>query len=150
LIEVIVISISNPLLIGVYKEKSLLKEYKLEGKTSDLLPSLFKEILKEFEIKRINYVNSPGSYMAIKVAYIFLKTISITKNIEIMACNGFEFNQNSPIKALGKKYFKQVDNKIKVDFLEKNDIIRDFKLPNSIEKINFNKQTLPIYNLPAV
>ena len=150
MIEVIVISISNPLLIGVYKEKSLLKEYKLEGKTSDLLPSLFKEILKEFEIKRINYVNSPGSYMAIKVAYIFLKTISITKNIEIMACNGFEFNQNSPIKALGKKYFKQVDNKIKVDFLEKNDIIRDFKLPNSIEKINFNKQTLPIYNLPAV
>jgi hypothetical protein len=88
--------------------------------------------------------------MAIKVAYIFLKTISISKNIEFMACNGFEFNENSPIKALGKKYFIQVENSIKVDFLEKDDIIRDFKLPNNIDKINFNKQTLPIYNLPAV
>ena len=35
-------------------------------------------------------------------------------------------------------------------FLEKEDIIRDFELPLSIENINFNKQTLPIYNLPAV
>ena len=150
MIEVIVISISNPLLIGVYKNKQLTKEYKLDGKTSDLLPSLFEKILKEFDIKRINYVNSPGSYMAIKVAYIFLKTISIIKDIELMSCNGFEFNQNSPIKALGKKYFKQDKNGIKVDFLEKNDIIRDFKLPKNIDKINFNKQTLPIYNLPAV
>jgi len=150
LIEVLVISISNPILIGLYENKQLIKEYKLEGKTSDLLPSLFENILKEFNIKRINYVNSPGSYMAIKVAYIFLKTISITKNIEFQACNGFEFNENSPIKALGKKYFKQDQNGIKVDFLEKDDIIRDFKLPNNIDKINFNKQTLPIYNLPAV
>ncbi|APW64681.1 MULTISPECIES: hypothetical protein [Arcobacteraceae] len=150
MIEVLVISISNPILIGLYENKQLIKEYKLEGKTSDLLPSLFENILKEFDIKRINYVNSPGSYMAIKVAYIFLKTISITKNIEFQACNGFEFNENSPIKALGKKYFKQDENGIKVDFLEKDDIIRDFKLPNNIDKINFNKQTLPIYNLPAV
>jgi len=150
LIEVLVISISKPLLIGIYENKKLIKEYKLEGKTSDLLPSLFLQILKEYDIKRINYVNSPGSYMAIKVAYIFLKTISISKNIEFMACNGFEFNENSPIKALGKKYFIQDKDDIKVDFLEKDDIIRDFKLPNSIDKINFNKQTLPIYNLPAV
>jgi len=150
LIEVLVISISKPLLIGIYENKKLIKEYKLEGKTSDLLPSLFSNILKEFDINRINYVNSPGSYMAIKVAYIFLKTISISKKIEFMACNGFEFNENSPIKALGKKYFIQDKNSIKVDFLEKNDILRDFKLPNSIDRINFNKQTLPIYNLPAV
>ncbi len=150
MIEVLVISISKPLLIGIYENKQLIKEYKLEGKTSDLLPSLFEKILKEYDFQRINYVNSPGSYMAIKVAYIFLKTICISKNIEFQACNGFEFNENSPIKALGKKYFKQDANGIKVDFLEKDDIIRDFKLPNNIDKINFNKQTLPIYNLPAV
>ena len=41
--------------------------------------------------------------MAIKVAYLFLKTISISKNIELESCSGFEFNKNSPIKALGKK-----------------------------------------------
>lgn len=148
--EVLVISISNPILIGIYENKNLIKEYKLEGKTSDLLPQLFEKILKEYDIDRLNYVNTPGSYMAIKVSYVFLKTISITKNIELRACSGFEFNENSPIKALGKKYFIQDKNEIKVDFLEKDCIIRDFELPKSIDKINFNKQTLPIYNLPAV
>ena len=63
---------------------------------------------------------------------------------------GFEFNQNSPIKALGKKYFINDENEVKVDFLEKDCIIHDFKLPMSIEKCNFNEETLPIYNLPAV
>ena len=150
MIEVLVISISNPILIGIYENENLIKEYKLEGKTSDLLPQLFEKILKEYDIDRLNYVNTPGSYMAIKVSYVFLKTISITKNIQLRACSGFEFNENSPIKALGKKYFIQDKNEIKVDFLEKDCIIRDFELPKSIDKINFNKQTLPIYNLPAV
>ena len=150
MIEILVITISNPLLIGVYENKKLIVEYKLDGKTSDLLPGLFEKLLEEFDIKRITYVNSPGSFMAIKVAYIFLKTICITKNIEFKAIDGFEFNENSPIKALGKKYFIKQDNEIKVDFLEKDCIIFDFKLPMCIEKYNFNEETLPIYNLPAV
>ena len=150
MIEILVITISNPLLIGIYENKRLIKEHKLDGKTSDLLPSLFEDLLKEYNLKRIVYVNSPGSFMAIKIAYIFLKTISITKGIELNACEGFEFNQNSPIKALGKKYFIRDEKNIKVDFLEKDCIIHDFELPIYIEKCNFNKETLPIYNLPAV
>lgn len=150
MIEILVITISNPLLIGIYEDKRLIKEYKLDGKTSDLLPNLFEKLLKEYKINRIIYVNSPGSFMSIKIAYIFLKTISISKNIELLASEGFLFNENSPIKALGKKYFIKDENKIKVDFLEKDCIICDFKLPLCIEKYNFNKETLPIYNLPAV
>jgi tRNA A37 threonylcarbamoyladenosine modification protein TsaB len=150
LIEVLVITISNPLLIGIYENKKLIKEHKLDGKTSDLLPSLFEDLILEYNIDKIIYVNSPGSFMAIKVAYIFLKTISITKDIKLEACDGFEFNKNSAIKALGKKYFIKVNNKIKVDFLEKDSIIHDFKLPMRIEKYKFNEETLPIYNLPAV
>lgn len=148
--EVLVISISNPLLIGIYEDGELIKEYSLEGKTSDLLPVLFEELLQKYNLERLNYVNTPGSYMAIKVAYIFLKTLAISKKIEFRACSGFEFNENSPIKALGKKYFINEENEVKVDFLEKDCIIHDFKLPKSINKINFTKQTLPIYNLPAV
>lgn len=150
MIEILVITISNPLLIGIYEDKKLKKEYKLEGKTSDVLPKLFLEILNEYDIKRIIYVNTPGSFMSIKVAYVFLKTISIVKDIELNSVSGFEFNNNSPIKALGQKYFINEQNILKVDFLEKNSIICDFKLPLCIEKYKFNKETLPIYNLPAV
>ncbi|MGB0989905.1 MAG: hypothetical protein ACPGUI_03650 [Halarcobacter sp.] len=148
--EVLVISISNPLLLGIYKNKELIKELEIEGMTSDVLPVTFEKIINEYEISRISYVNTPGSYMAIKVAYVFLKTLAITKNIELMACSGFEFNDNSPIKALGKKYFINSDEGIKVDFLDKDTKIADFKLPKQLKQIDFSEETLPIYNLPAV
>jgi tRNA A37 threonylcarbamoyladenosine modification protein TsaB len=147
LIEVLVITISNPLLIGIYEDKKLIKVYQNDGMTSDVLPMLFDEILKKYSTDTIYYVNTPGSYMAIKVAYVFLKTISITKNIPLKACSGFQFNENSPIKALGKKYFI---NENEVDFLENNCKIHDFKLPNVLNDLKFTLETLPIYNLPAV
>jgi len=137
-------------LVGIYKNKKLIKKYENDGVTSDVLPLIFENILNEYKINRIYYVNTPGSYMAIKVAYVFLKTLSITKNIELKSCSGFEFNGNSPIKALGKKYFINDENGIKVDFLDNKSTMSDFKLPDLIENINFSDETLPIYNLPAV
>ncbi len=150
MIEALVISIANPLLIGIYKDKILIEEINKEGMTSDILPIVFENLLEVYDIKRVTYVNTPGSYMAIKVAYVFLKTISITKNIEFFACSGFEFNENSPIKALGKKYFINSSTGIKVDFLDKDTKMSDFKLPKQLNSINFSDETLPIYNLPAV
>jgi tRNA A37 threonylcarbamoyladenosine modification protein TsaB len=150
LIEVLVITISNPLLVGIYENKNLIKEISLDGLTSDKLPILFKDLLKEFDIKSIAYVNTPGSFMSIKIAYIFLKTICQIKNIDFLAIDGFTFNQNSPIKALGKKYFINDNGLVKVDFLQNVCKIQDFKLPKSVENIKFYKDTLPIYNLPAV
>lgn len=150
MIEILVITISNPLLIGIYKDKELIEKIELDGLTSDKLPLLFKDLVEKYDIKSISYVNTPGSFMSIKIAYIFLKTLCQIKNIDFLAIDGFTFNQNSPIKALGKKYFIKESDSIKVDFLPEFCKIQDFKLPNSIKNIEFSKNTLPIYNLPAV
>ena len=152
-VKVIVISISNPILIGIYKENMLIETISKEGKTSDVLPSLFDEILINYDVKEIFYVSGPGSYMAIKIAYIFLKTISIVNEIKLYALSGFDFNNNSPIKALGKKYFfreiNNLDENIIIKFLEDNKV-EEFILPENIKNIKFSENTLPEYNLPAV
>jgi len=150
-VDVLVISIANPILIGIYEDNNLIKTIEDSGKTSDVLPNIFKSILENFEIITIFYVNGPGSYMAIKVGYIFLKTISIVRDIKFKATNGFKFNQNSPIKALGKKYFFNQDNdKIIIDFLKDTDKIIEFKLPKELKKDIFTDDCLPNYQLPAV
>ena len=116
---VLVIPIATPILVGVYNEKNELVETICnEGKTSDILPNIFKDIFSKYDLKTILYVNGPGSYMSIKVAYIFLKTLAISKDLEFKSASGFKFNENTPIKALGKKYFfKADDDKITIDFL---------------------------------
>ncbi len=148
--QVFVISIAKPIQIGLYENYKLVKIYDAEGKSSDILPSVLKSILKEYDINEIYYVNSPGSYMAIKVAYVFLKTLCIVKDINFFASFGFHFNENSPIKALGKKYFFYKNNEITIDFLHKESTIAQFLLPKVLNTKLFSKNTLPIYNLPAV
>jgi len=150
-VSVLVISISSPILIGIYKNNILIDTLSSEGKTSDILPSIFNILLQKYNISKIFYVNGPGSYMAIKIAYVFLKTISITKKIPLKAVSGFEFNENSPIKALGEKYFFNGQNdKITIDFIEDLEELKDFKLPSDISNISFSEDTLPNYHLPAV
>ncbi len=150
-ISVVVISISSPIRIGIYKEDILIDTIQNEGKTSDVLPWIFDLLLAKYDIENIYYVNGPGSYMAIKISYIFLKTLSITKNIPLKAASGFLFNENSPIKALGKKYFfNGQDDKITIDFIEDLEELKNFKLPNDISNISFSEDTLPNYHLPVV
>lgn len=151
MVTILLIPISSPLLIGIYKNEELIEEIELNGMTSDLLPLEFKKLLKKHDIEKIIYVNGPGSYMAIKVAYIFLKTLCITKSIQFQSISGFELNNNSPIKALGKKYFKIDENKdIIIQNLNGDEKILDFKLPKSIEKLNLSSDILPNYVLPAI
>ena len=150
-ISVLVISISNPILVGIYVDSNLIETISKEGKTSDVLPEIFNEILQKYTIKNIFYANGPGSYMAIKVAYIFLKTLSIVKELNFKAIDAFHFNDNSPIKALGKKYFFKVQNdKIITDFLKSEEDIKNFILPSKLNEKIFTEDTLPNYNLPVV
>ncbi len=152
-VKVIVISIAHPILIGIYEDDMLIETISKDGKTSDILPSLFDSMLSRYNIKEIFYVSGPGSYMAIKIAYIFLKTISIVHNIKLYALSGFDFNNNSPIKALGKKYFFRETNNLEeniiIKFLEDSKV-EEFFLPETIKNIKFSENTLPEYNLPAV
>jgi tRNA A37 threonylcarbamoyladenosine modification protein TsaB len=150
-VSVFVISLATPILVGIYEDNTLIKTISKTGKTSEVLPVIMKEVIDNYNIKNIIYVNGPGSYMAIKIAYIFLKTLSITKDIKLFASSGFETNKNSPIKALGKKYFViDSQNNIELKLLDENDILNDFILPQNININNYSQNTLPNYQLPVV
>ncbi|MBI3873599.1 MAG: hypothetical protein HY307_01035 [Arcobacter sp.] len=150
-ISLFIISISSPILVGIYKNGILEKTIKSDGKTSDILPNIVNEILKKTKIDELIYVNGPGSYMSIKLAYIFLKTLSITLDIPFFALSGFDTNGNSPIKALGKKYFfLDENNEIKMRFLDADETVKEFHLPQIIDYSLCFNDTLPNYQLPAV
>lgn len=150
-VEVLTISLSSPLQVGVYREQKLIKSFIKEEKTSDILPVIFKEILDEFELNAIYMANGPGSFMAIKVSFVFLKTLSITKQIPIFGCDGFFFNQNSPIKAVGNRFFMKKNGTISPEIFDgdKKDI-KPFELPSFLDKTIFKKDVEPLYVLPAV
>jgi tRNA A37 threonylcarbamoyladenosine modification protein TsaB len=135
-------------LIGLYKDKKLFKTYKSNEKTSDILPEFFTEIESKYNITALYYAKGPGSFMSIKVSYVFLKSYAIAKNIKFKAVDGFYFNNNAPIKALGKTYFVKEGNNITFDTItpKKNG---EFYLPQYLNHKDFSNDTLPLYILPA-
>jgi tRNA A37 threonylcarbamoyladenosine modification protein TsaB len=149
-VDIFVISLATPILVGIYKDNQLLCTKSKEGRTSEVLPEIFLDILDEYNAKHIIYVNGPGSYMAIKIAYIFLKTIAIAHNIELYSCSGFDTNDNTPIKALGNKYFVQDKKDISIRVLTQNDILKKFVLPQHLDFTQYSINSLPNYHLPAV
>ena len=144
------ISLGSPLLVGIYHNHKLIDSYKSDEKTTDILPFFFDDILKKYKLENLYYAKGPGSFMAIKVSYIFLKTLSITKNIKLFATDGFAFNGENLIKATGTLYFMKENGKISTIKLEQQDIKQKFSLPDSLDQDIFSEDSEPLYMLPAV
>ncbi len=116
---VLVISISSPLLIGIYQNSDgkLIESIKSDKKTSNSLIEILTDIKERYKFHHIIYTNGPGSYMSIKITYIVLSTLEILEKIKFSACDAFALNKNKPIKAMGKIYFiKEKENIITKKF----------------------------------
>jgi hypothetical protein len=117
--------------------------------TSEALPLLFEEILKEYTPKRLFFARGPGSFMAIKITYIFLRALSIALAIPLLACDSFVFNKGKPIRAMRNLYFIKEAKEIKTIRLD-NPVEQIFTLPQVLDEALFSYENEPLYMLPAV
>jgi len=147
--DALVIALGSPVLVGIYKDRELVEEIKSDGMSSDVLAEIFGSLLKKYSFSHLIYAKGPGSFMGIKVTYLFLKTLSITKKIPLLATDAFFFNQNSPIKAVGKLYFVKNRTTIELEPLVSPEIIA-FELPKNIDLEKFDADNLPYYGIDAV
>ncbi len=105
--------------------------------------------MDEYDISNIIYTRGPGSYMAIKLTYIMLKTIEITRAIPCFGCSGFALNSGQPIKAVGNLYFIKEKETIITKKYEQPVNVK-FALPKSIHDLELDEESTPEYVLPAV
>lgn len=148
-VDLVFITLSSPIQVGVYEDNLLIESISTNEKSSDVLPSIFNELSSRYEIKRLFYANGPGSFMAIKIAYIFLKSMSILKNIPLLATDAFYFNKNQPIKAIGKLFFVKIRSEIKTQKLEIAPEV-SFMLPDVLDYSEFSTTAAPLYGIGAV
>jgi tRNA A37 threonylcarbamoyladenosine modification protein TsaB len=148
-VDILLIALSAPIHIGIYEEGVLVKSIVSHEKSSEYLPLLFEEFLEDYDIEKLFYANGPGSFMAIKIAYIFLKSLSILKDIPLFARDAFYFNNNDPIKAIGKLCFVKIASQITTQKLEKVPE-PNFRLPDVLKYDEFTTAVAPLYMIGAV
>jgi len=149
-IDIVLVSISNPILIGIYLNEALIDTITSDEKTSDVISDIFEEILKKYNINTILYTSSPGSHLSTKLVYVYIKTLSIVKGINIKSVDGFFFNNNNPIKGIMGKYFVKTNKEILLKTLKINDENIKFQLPQHIDMKQFSSNIEPVYVAPAV
>ena len=145
----LIISIASPILVGVYENDILIETISSEKKTPEILLPILKDCLDKYDCTKIIYTKGPGSYMAIKLTYIMLKTIEITRGIGCYGCLGFALNDNNPIKAIGNLYFIKEKETIITKKYEQL-VKASFALPQSIHDLEIDEESTPEYMLPAV
>jgi tRNA A37 threonylcarbamoyladenosine modification protein TsaB len=148
-VDLVFITLSSPIKVGVYEDNKLIDSIISEEKSSEILPIIYKDLDKKYNIKQLFYANGPGSFMAIKVAYIFLKSMSVLKNIPLYSTDAFYFNENQPIKAIGKLCFVKLSSEIKTQKLETTPNM-DFRLPDVLDYNEFSTSAQPLYAIGAV
>jgi len=148
-VEVLVIPMANPLLIGIYRNGEKVDELKGEkgGYTSDQLPRLMEKILETYRVTGLYYLRGPGSYLSIKLTYLFLKTLQIVYNIPFKGAEGFPFSENGVIKGVGGAHFVKKEGIIS---LVRGVEPGGFKLPEKLDYSLFSEETAPLYFLKAV
>jgi len=148
-VDLVFITLSSCVQVGIYEDSKLIRSVKSDEKSSEILPKIFEQLSKEYSIKGLFYANGPGSFMAIKITYIFLKSMSILKNIPLFATDAFYFNKNQPIKAIGKLYFVKISSEIETQKLETAPEV-NFSLPDVLEYNDFSTAASPLYAIGAV
>jgi len=148
-VEILLIALSSPILVGVYKEGRLIEKIESQERSSEVLPRIYKELLQRYEVDAFIYANGPGSFMSIKVAYIFLRSLGILKDIPLYAMDAFSFNGNRPIKAVGKLHFVKIHDTIKTQKFDEV-IEPSFELPKILDKENASSNSAPMYGIGAV
>lgn len=149
--SILIISISNPIKVGVYENENLIDMKESKLKTSEILLNIIMKFFDEYKnIETIYYTNGPGSYMSIKLTYIILRTFEILKNIKFYGYNSFGLNKNQPIKSVGNFYFIQ-DESGKISMQNFNEEIKQvFFMPTNLNSKFFLLENTPLYILPSV
>lgn len=151
MLQIFIIPTSQPILIGLYKDYHLLEEYTLQAQLSESLIPFFsklKQQKKDFE--SLYFVRGPGSFMALKLIYLFAKTMQITQNINLFGAMGFHFNENSPIKAYGNCYFIKEKNQVILKNFSTPPKTKPYALPKQLNPNFFSQEIEPLYLLPPV
>ena len=147
--QLLIISVASPLLVGVYEGGELIEEISSDKKTSEVLLPLMTDLMERYPVESIIYTRGPGSYMAIKLTYIMLKTIEIVREIPCYGCSAFTLNGGQPIKAIGNLYFIKGKETIITKKYEQPPVTK-FTLPQRIHDLELDEESTPEYVLPAV
>lgn len=149
-VTVLLISASRPMRLAVYdRVGAKLESFESDAPATESFYPLFKAIDEKYAIEKLAYARGPGSFMGLKLGYVFMQTLALARNLPFTAASSFVLSDGAPVQAHGKRWFAQEANGIGVKLFEAAP--EDRLLPPDRLDLNlFDTNTEPDYFMPAV
>ncbi|MDR3347856.1 MAG: hypothetical protein LBN32_04505 [Helicobacteraceae bacterium] len=149
-VTVLLISAAQPAKLAVYDDRFACIE-RLENALplSEWLYGAMKSIVQRYNVARVAYARGPGSFMGLKLGYLFMRSFSLAARIPFVAASSFDLTSGAPIKAHGKRWFVIKDGAIAIESFETPPADR-LLLPDQLDMSMFSGAVLPEYVLNAV
>ncbi|GHS89068.1 glycoprotease [Campylobacterota bacterium] len=158
-VSLLIIAAAKPMIAAIYGESgSLIKAIESEKQLSEALCEIVEPIDREYAIVRVLYANGPGSFMGLKLSYIFLRAFSIARDIEFLAAESFAFSGDRAILAHKNRWFvKKPNGEIVIENRENaqensengRNIEHKISAPSKLDLSIFCGDTAPQYILNA-
>ena len=149
-VTLLLLSAQTPLCVGLYDASGVLvRRYERTGQISQVLYPLFREIGAEFEVVALAYARGPGSFMGLKLGFVFLRSFAIAKKIPMRSASSFFFSAGAPIVATRHSAYLLSDDKISLCRLESAPENR-MQLPKRVDFEALDEPLEPLYIQPAV
>jgi tRNA A37 threonylcarbamoyladenosine modification protein TsaB len=107
-----------------------------------------KSIDERFTIVKLLYVRGPGSFMGLKLSYLFCKSFAFARDIPFLAADSFALSGGKPIFSRNGRRFVKKGETIEIESFDAP-FAEALLPPKKLDARMFDKQTLPDYILSA-
>lgn len=149
-VTVLLISASRPMRLAVYdRAGAKLESFESDAPATESFYPLFKAIDEQYAIEKLAYARGPGSFMGLKLGYVFMQTLALARNLPFAAASSFALSGGAPVHAHGKRWFVPQGNEVSVQTFDpapENRLLPPDRLDLSL----FDTNTEPDYLMPAV
>ncbi len=149
-VTLLLLSVASPIQIGLYdRSGQRIEAFSYEQKASAVLYSAFEAIEGRFEITALAYARGPGSFMGLKLGFVFLRSYAIVKGLPMYAADSFLFNEGAPIGASRSRSYVKEGDRISIRRLE-SPPKSAMALPDRLDWSAMDAPLEPLYIQPAV
>jgi tRNA A37 threonylcarbamoyladenosine modification protein TsaB len=149
-VTVLLISAAKPCFFALYDENGeMIEQESCDKPLTESLYVLMSAAERRYSIKRVLYVNGPGSFMGLKLGFVFMRTFALAREIDFAACDSFAITGGAPVFSHKNRWFVKNGSSIELIRFEnppENRLIP----PKKLNMANFSGDTTPCYLLPAV
>ncbi|MGE4295437.1 MAG: hypothetical protein AB7E49_07045 [Campylobacterales bacterium] len=147
---VLLVSASRPMRLAVYDlGGNRLELHESDAPATESFYPFFKTIDDRYDIARVAYARGPGSFMGLKLGYVFLQSFAMARRIPFASVSSFALTRGAPVQAHGKRWFVLEGGEVSVRAFETPPQAALLP-PEQIDFSIFEAACEPEYLMPAV